>query len=67
MWEYSSKHAARSLLACDRCDSSVQTLVRDSRGRVVSGYGELQRHREACRPRRGAEVHFAGRAAIRIT
>ena len=47
--KYSEEHAARSLLACDRCDYSVEPVVRDARGRLVSGYSELLRHAALCR------------------
>jgi len=50
MRDYSHQHAARSLMSCDRCGQSFETLVPDRRGRLVSGYGVLQRHREGCRP-----------------
>ena len=53
--DYSYEHAVRSLLTCDRCSYSVPTLVLDDhRGRAVSGYGVLQRHREECRKQGGA-------------
>jgi hypothetical protein len=45
---YSYQPDVRSLLTCDRCGYGVGTVVRDHRGRLVSGYGELQRHREGC-------------------
>jgi hypothetical protein len=48
--DYSYEHAVRSLLSCDRCSYSVPTLVLDGhRGRAVSGYSVLQRHRDGCR------------------
>lgn len=48
--------ARRSLLACDQCGRTFESLDLDRWGRLVSGYRLLQQHVERC----GTGRHASG-------